>query len=65
MHHPTDRITHTTAFVTPSYMSELRKELEIYERRNPRRVAHAVVAAAGFLSCYLSDPLSMFDTYVQ
>ena len=41
MHHPTDRIKHTTAFVTPVVEHCLERE----------------IAAAGFLSRYLSGPL--------
>ena len=62
MHHPTDRITHTTAFVTPVVEHWLERcfignknHLELLVLYISERVAH--VAAAGFLSHYLSGHL--------
>ena len=35
MHHPTDRIAHTTAFVTPVVEHWLEREIEYVTKKNP------------------------------
>ena len=57
MHHPTDRIAHTTVFVTPVVKAGMRNSSMGPARDHLLLERVAYVVAAGFLSHYVNGPL--------
>ena len=63
MHHPTDRITHTTAFVTPVVEHWLEREIAqwVYPMKQPQMVGFAYSDAAALNDLKTADGLRSTD----
>ena len=67
MHHPTNRITHTTAVVTPVVENWLEREIaqrEMKDLTTKLHLAPPYMEAGEFLLCCMSGPLPYVQCHI-